>query len=1737
MVKRLLYIILVLSANVCAQSGTNKWIDYSKAYYKFPVTASGVYKITYSALASANLISANPQKVKVFGRGEEQYIHFEGEDDGIIDPNDFILVYAERNDSYFDQQMYEDSTHSPNPYYSLYNDTIYYFISVGSTNSTKRYNIDTDLNFNGYTSSKFFKYTDYKYYHSQYSAGIVTTLKTYYPKYTKSEGWIGGTIYKNDAFIDSIASNYYNPLGGTASVEAAITGLTNDPNVDPDHNVKFYYNNILLADTAYESHGTLHFKYDIPSNQWGNTSVLKFTVPGGTPQTYDRSAVGFIKVSYPRAFNLSNLTSAKMEVYNGTNKAYLEITGFNNQNTETYLLDLTNHLKIPVLKSGGFHKALVPNTVANAKNCFITSDAACIKVNYLEPAVHGSNRFTDFKTESSSNSIYDYYILSVKEFANETQAYKTYRNSTGYNTTVADMEELYMQYADGIRKHPLAIRNFAKDMVKNWNLPVAKYFFLIGKSIQPGHPDNDVNARSISNSSRQNAANYANNKVPTFGYPGSDSYLTSLITDTSHYEPEIPIGRISATNGAKITEYLNKVKEFESNTEAFWMKRVLHFGGGKDKLEGNLFAFYLNSFKATIEDTLYGGKVNTYLKNTTDPLQMNLSDSIRSNINDGSSLMTFFGHAYGTGFDQNIDAPSAYNNKGKYPLILANSCLIGNIHLPDDNSGSEVWVFEPNKGAIGFLASVSLGEAGNLYLYSGNFYKNLATRHYGEGLGDVLRHTVLDVQATDENNNYSNPYVQDVCMLMTLHADPALRLNTHAKPDYTIYGPNGLSQQMIKINPVEVSTQDEKFTITATVSNIGKAIRDSIDIRLTRKFPTGIQDSIYIIRIAGVRFQSDVTFTLPVDLINGVGLNTFVIDVDCYYKVSELDDLVNNTCTFQMNIKSADVVPIYPYQYAIVPTKISALKASTSDPLSGTRKYVFQIDTCKNFNSPSLYTTSITNSGGVIELDPIEDAGLYSFYNNFPTVTTLASPTVFFWRVSLDSSYTHAFNWKNSSFQYVQNKSGWGQAHFQQWEENSYNFLRANASTRKFSFSEHVRELYVQTSGYGGSTERVDNLWRVDGSLKGYWKWPYTGDVRSTTHLLQVAVIDHASLNPWRVDDKPDYGQVNEPGNQYLNAVPYGEVTYWFQTGVSDVAPKGGYFKGINNLLAAAKDSDYIALYTYRSSNFNELFTNRGSDGTTFKNNLLALGANTDSLSKFATAGQAFPYILIAQKGNPSFATQTWGTSEWNVISLAADMKNNGQSGSASSKLIGPAKNWNAFYWESTPLEGGNVHDTLNVKVYGVDANKNEVLLHTFNGANGSTLQFDTIANAATYPYLRLESYLSDDSLHTPNQLKRWQIVFDEITELALNPNVKYSITSDSLQEGNTMKIIIAVTNVSKTNSDSIQVVHWFINNNTIKGVTYRMLPPLAAGESYYDTISINTLNTNGANRLWYEINPYTGPQAWQLEQHHFNNILDLPFDVFPDRQNPLLDVAFDGIHILNGDIVSPKAWVSIQLKDENQFLALDKGSLFTIIVNKLTPTGLIDSTFIIDEDDYTFYPAVLPDNKCRLEFQGNFAEEGKYELRVKALDRSANKSGAGDGTAEYRIQFEVVLKSSITEVLNWPNPFTTSTQFVFTLTGSELPSDFRIDIMNITGKIVKEITLQDIGSINIGRNISEYKWDGTDNFGDPLGNGVYLYRVTAKINGEDIESREVSISTTSGPSTLEKQYFKHGWGKLYIMR
>jgi flagellar hook assembly protein FlgD len=115
-----------------------------------------------------------------------------------------------------------------------------------------------------------------------------------------------------------------------------------------------------------------------------------------------------------------------------------------------------------------------------------------------------------------------------------------------------------------------------------------------------------------------------------------------------------------------------------------------------------------------------------------------------------------------------------------------------------------------------------------------------------------------------------------------------------------------------------------------------------------------------------------------------------------------------------------------------------------------------------------------------------------------------------------------------------------------------------------------------------------------------------------------------------------------------------------------------------------------------------------------------------------------------------------------------------------------------------------------------------------------------------------------------------------------------------------------------------------------------------------------------------------------------------------------------------------------------------------------------------------------------------------------------------------------------VSNVLNYPNPFTSYTRFVFTLTGSRLPDYFKIQIMSVSGTVVRELTEADLGPLHIGRNITQYGWDGTDQYGAPLANGVYFYRVVTNIDGEQVEHRD---------NAAVDRYFEKGFGKMVLIR
>jgi flagellar hook assembly protein FlgD len=92
-----------------------------------------------------------------------------------------------------------------------------------------------------------------------------------------------------------------------------------------------------------------------------------------------------------------------------------------------------------------------------------------------------------------------------------------------------------------------------------------------------------------------------------------------------------------------------------------------------------------------------------------------------------------------------------------------------------------------------------------------------------------------------------------------------------------------------------------------------------------------------------------------------------------------------------------------------------------------------------------------------------------------------------------------------------------------------------------------------------------------------------------------------------------------------------------------------------------------------------------------------------------------------------------------------------------------------------------------------------------------------------------------------------------------------------------------------------------------------------------------------------------------------------------------------------------------------------------------------------------------------------------------------------------------------------------------------ETPANFRLQIMTVSGKVVREVTESEFGPLRAGVHQSQFCWDGKDEFGDQLANGVYLYRIVAhKADGTPFEFFE---------NTAIDGFFKGGFGKMVLTR
>ena len=126
----------------------------------------------------------------------------------------------------------------------------------------------------------------------------------------------------------------------------------------------------------------------------------------------------------------------------------------------------------------------------------------------------------------------------------------------------------------------------------------------------------------------------------------------------------------------------------------------------------------------------------------------------------------------------------------------------------------------------------------------------------------------------------------------------------------------------------------------------------------------------------------------------------------------------------------------------------------------------------------------------------------------------------------------------------------------------------------------------------------------------------------------------------------------------------------------------------------------------------------------------------------------------------------------------------------------------------------------------------------------------------------------------------------------------------------------------------------------------------------------------------------------------------------------------------------------------------------------------------------------------------------GNHTLSLKVWDALNNSS-------ESQIDFVVANDEELTlyNVLNYPNPFTTSTSFYFEHNYPSQNMFVRVQVFSIAGNLVKTI---DGYHLSDGFRIGPINWNGKDEFGDRIGKGTYIYKVEVTApNGKTVNKFE----------------------------
>ena len=1263
----------------------------------------------------------------------------------------------------------------------------------------------------------------------------------------------------------------------------------------------------------------------------------------------------------------------------------------------------------------------------------------------------------DFKPLAGNGA--NYLIISHPSLASSAGEYRDYRASfDGGNHNVSLL--LTPDLYDQFYygiHHPLAIRNAIYFLMDQLNEPFDN-ILLLGK----GQTYTQVRR----NASKRNQLDL----VPTLGSPPTD-YLFVSSLDATDLTIRVPIGRIAAQNDTEVREYLDKLKVHEKVQPAEWQKKLIQVVGGEDQQQNNQFRSYVDVYYNIAKDSFLGGYRVVFSKEKAVDVTEELVDVIQEEVDKGATIFNYFGHGSAQVLEVAIGEAEDLNNYGKYPFFVFNGCALGNCYV--DISIGEQYLFQPRDGAISWMASTGFGFTSQLLGYTRILHEELLVHKYGESIGEAIKATINRYQNKNDNVNIQNS------RQLVYQGDPAIKLLNPQKPDVTVRN-GSLNSDFSVIDNIEIDVD---------LMNLGRTSSDSVTVIVTAE-NSDSSSKVFEGEFPIPEYTSKTTLSFEKTSFF-TGLVKFNIEVDPKNLIDELgpDGEMNNVYSFEQLFELKKPLLIYPKLNSIVTQPNVDFVFQIVNPKKDDIEINIQLDTTPDFKNDGIAQYSFTTDKNTVEytvsLPPLDGKD-------------------FFYRVKTIQNNDES-DWSTSAFAYLYNTHpGWSESHYENLRNIGKSFILLDSPYVSLEFGNRISNQYkMETNGVNEAGFNW-NIFTIAGEFGIICNYMPNG----------IRVVGFHPNTEKRISSANSSYNLSYPTNcEYWPADPKipSQEEYYVP------GAKTGIYE-YNTGLKEDRDSLIAYLQSVPEGYHIMLHNERNTGIETWEQAIF------DELAKFGITNlkgkkEGEPFALFGTKGDPGQSLEKYADYGSSVpateqnIQIAFNIFPKVTEGSIITEEIGPATSWASA--QVGLKDQDSPKDRFSYHIIGVDTVGNEKTL--FSNITDQSVDITSI-NAKQYPYVRLKLDLSDTSGYTPMNVDRWTVFYEGVSEGTIDRDALDYASTDTLQEGDVFMFATSFKNISPIFFDSSQTQVRIVSESGISTeLALLNHDTIKSGESVEIRDTIETEGLSGRYQLYVTANH----DRDVLENQYNNNLFYKEFVVTQDNRNPLIDVTFDGIHILNNDIVSPNTVIVISGKDENKFLLLDDPSLFDIQLKYPNRDTFV--TIDQNDDNFEFVPSTSADQKATVIISNVDLPDGTYTLSALLKDRSNN----GESGLPYSINFQIINRKSISNIYPYPNPFTTCARFMFTVTGNEVPDKMRISIYTITGRLVKQIDEVELGPIRVGNNLSEYCWDGTDDFGDRLANGVYLYKAEIFSNGEKIDLYE-----TSGD-----HLFNNGFGKLYIAR